>query len=361
MPVPYASNVGQLYVPTLELSGNLMIGFSRNIKDYNVNRYVKLVPVKKDRGAFLYFNPQDNARLPGYNSSAPTRDGNKWPSGTASQRGFGNAARFYQGNFVTQRYQFAVTLDGKSVDLANFPVQKINTEILAQQAMTRRAISVCNNLFNSSNYPSSQVAATASGVSDVGGNLYAGTTASPYIKKMVDYALYTIQKATMGSIRMPEVSMLMNVRTAMKLSQTREIREYVMQQAGAGDLIEGKGELYNTSTYGLPKKLYTVNVLVEDLFYDAANKSNDATITAADTGSPVVADNTLLFLVRSQDLEGVEGGMDRSTAAMFLYEDMTVESKYDPWDRLLDLRVVDDYDVQTTSPVSAFLVSDVSS
>jgi len=71
--------------------------------------------------------------------------------------------------------------------------------------------------------------------------------------------------------------------------------------------------------------------------------------------SYVLAADTPVIVARPGSLEGVEGAPSFSTISIFSYEEMTVESKYDADNRKHKGRVVDDYGVVMTAPVTGFL------
>ncbi len=146
MPTPgYAGNTNT-YINTLELSGNLMIGFSRNIDQFPLNKYVTYTPTKLPFGEFLYFNPLDLART----RNVP--HGDRWSPGTLRPVGFNNTIGFYSQNFRCERRSFNTALDTVAVDVANWPIQKTHSEALAQEAMTNRAYQVNAVLFDAAQY-----------------------------------------------------------------------------------------------------------------------------------------------------------------------------------------------------------------
>lgn len=332
------------YVPTLELSGNLMVSFSRNVKKYPVNRYCTITPVKQPRGAYLYFNPLDQVRLPGQ------PHGNKWAAATLRPTGLQNTLGFEQKNYTTQRYSFDTTLDQRAVDIANWDVQKTHSEALAQKAMTHRAYQVCRVATTQSLYPSAHV---VTATSLAGGVLSGGTTADPRILTAFTQASLLIQRDTGGRVAQGEISALMNADTATRLSRTRELREYVMQSPDAMKMIRMDKANANR-TYGLPEVLYTTPIVVEDQFYDPYNRGN-----ASDGTTAVFPDNTILMFVRQGDLESSEGAASYSTLHTFMYEDMSVEAYPDVRNRLLQLDVTDEFTPEVVAPVTAVLITNV--
>jgi hypothetical protein len=332
------------YIPTLDLSGNLMIGFSRNVKKYPVNRYVSLTPVKKSRGAYLYFRPQDNAKFPNLPNST------KWASGTVRPQNGSNLRGFEERTFTTTRHSFETLLDKRAVDLANWPVMKRHTEELAKDAMVARAIRCVEKMFDATQYDSSHVV-TASSLA--GGFLDGGNSADPRILKAFTEADRLIQNDTGGRVTPGELSVLMNHNTAIRLSRSRELREYVMQQEDAWKQIVLNKDSYN-SAYYLPDVLYRHNVVVESLMYNASPKG-----AATETFTPIVEDNSILVFLREGDLESEEGEASYSTCHQFVYEDMNVETWPDDKNRLVTLTVTDETDEQIVAPVTAVKITNV--
>lgn len=335
-------------VPLLELSGNLMIEYARNISSPTlaINRACRVTPVKNPYGTYLRFNPLDLAR----NTNVPY-DPN-WAPGTLRPTGFENNLQFEVRTFQCYRKNHGKTLDKLGVDLANWPIMKAHTEALAQDAMTYRAIQVYTKMFDSTQYDATHVftATTASGT----GVLSGGTTADPRIKNAFDYAARIIMKDSMGKVQFGQLTVVMNANTALRLSSTRELREYVMQAAGAeANLRLSKGKSLNDA-FGLPDRLYGYNVVVDSLYYSAANKGS-----AAISGTMVVPDNQILVCLADGPQESAEGAPSYNTCHVFSFEEMTVETVEDTRNRLVFLDVVNHFGVEIVAPVTACLITNV--
>lgn len=334
------------YIPTLELSGNLMIEYGRNLDKYPVNRYCRVTPVKQVRGAYLRFDPLSLARL----GSTPAVN-NNWAPGNLRPTGFDNTLGFETKTFQTTRYNFGKTLDKRAVDLANWPILKAHSDALAQEAMTHRAWRVANVLFDSTQYDATHVlaASAASGT----GFLNGGTTGDPRIKNAWDYSARLIMQDTMGRVQFGGLSVLMNHNTALRLSSTREIREYVMQSPTARDDLMLRKSPINAA-FGLPSVLYNYNIIVENTFYNSYNRN-----ASGATGTVVVPDNQCLVFLTDGPQETVEGAPSFNTAHVFTYEEFTVETTEDTRNRLQFLDIVMDYDVQIVAPPTAVLLTNL--
>lgn len=335
------------FIPTLELSGSLMIDFARNLAKYPVNRYCKVTPVKQKRGEYLKFDPLTYARL-----GATPLTSNEWAPGTLRPTYFDKNLGFEVGTFTCTRKNFGKTLDKQGVDLANWPVLKAHSDALAQEAMTHRAYRVTQKMFDSTQYAASHAvsATTASG----SGFLNGGTTADPRIKNAFDYAARLIMKDSNGKVQFGMLSALMNDVTASKLSSTRELREYVQQSPDALAQIRLRGGDSLNAVWGLPNVLYNYNITVESLYYNAYNLGNASAVPA-----PVVPDNSILIHLADGPQEAAEGAPSYNTCHVFAYEEMTVETNEDTRNRLIYLDIVMDYDVQIVAPVTAVLITNV--
>lgn len=334
-------------IPLFELSGELMVAYGRNVKDFNVNRYSKVTAVKSTVGNYLQFKPQDLARFAvGVRQSS-------WAPGTPRPTGFSNTQSFQVQPFRTTRFcPNPIVLDKRAVDVASFPIMKTHTAKLGQDAMTHQAWRVCTALTTTGNFDSTHVVA-ASDSSLGGGFLDGGTTADPRIKKAFDGATRVIMRDTLGAIRYGQISAVMNHNTALRLSNSREIREYVMQQAGSLGAVTMKDKNYN-AVYGLPADLYNVKIIVEDAWYVPYNRGSTSEVAV-----PVYPDNTITLIVADGDLEVPEGATSFATCHRFAYEEMTLETKDDTWNRLVELSATMDYDVQVVSPPSGFIITNV--
>lgn len=342
MAIIYPNGQASTVIPLFELSGNLMVAYGRNQKDFQVNRYSRTTAVKSTVGNYLRFNPKDLVRLP----TLPQRP--HWAPGTPRPTSVATLG-YEVVPFRTQRENFGTTLDKRSVDVASFPVMKTHTAALGQRAMTYLAYRVCTALSTSGNFDASHVfSATTAG----GGFLSGGTTADPRIMQAFNYAARIIQQDTFGAVRYGQLSVLMNHNTALRLAQTRELREYVMQQEGAYKQIRMDGEF--NGVYGLPAKLYNYNVVVEDAFYNPYNQAN-----ASEAGTVVFPDNTIVMFLADGDLEQPEGASSFSTCHRFAYEEFTLETKDDTWNRYVEMSAVLDFDVQIVAPPTGCIITGI--
>lgn len=341
---PSSSNT---YIPSFDATGKLVVDFARNIKDFKVNQYVTLIPVKKDNGYYLRIDPTNARRILGAGKNNVWHDGNDAPTGHDNNRKF----EFFQ--YQTTRYAFAAVLGYKAKEQAAWDITKSHSAGLATQAMTLRTKLVCDKLTDTSNFDATHTGtATALG----GGFFSAGTITSPYIKKALMAAANVIRKDTNGTVRYKNLSLLINPTTADAMARSAEIQDYIAQSPAALDQVRGNKPGQNAE-YGLPDQLYGINVIVEDTVVTTSNEG-----AASETIGDVFPDNKAVLLARQgSDLVGVDGQTSFSTAHIFAYNEMETETMDDVVNRVHRLRVSEDYAVNIVAPVSGYIITAVTS
>lgn len=130
------------------------------------------------------------------------------------------------------------------------------------------------------------------------------------------------------------------------------MHKFVANSPFAQAQVRGDAPGYNT-TWGLPDKLYGVDVVVEDAVKVTSKKG------ATDARDFTTGGDTAYLIARPGGLVGVEGSPSFSFLQLFMYEEMGVESKDDPDNRRTNGRVVEMYDVRVVSPIAGCRATDV--
>lgn len=340
---PASSNV---YVKSHEASGKMIVDFSRNTKDWAVNKYCQLIPVKKDSGYYAKMTVEVAGRI--LNADLSEFD---WPDGQparANMQSWGNTESFEFLEFKTRRRKHDFTIGYKTADQASWDIIAQHARIHGQACMTARTQLAITAATTAGNYPAAHTSAVAS-ISGVSGNWAASTTARMDIKRSLEHACETILDSTLAAINLDDLCLVISTGLAKELSLTQEIVDYIKGSPDA--LAQVRGELPNDNVfYGLPAKLYGVPLVVEKT--RKVTSAKGATRVVA----PILADSTPFITARPGELEApYSSAPSFSTLTMFVYEDMSVESKDDSDDRLHYGRVVDDIALVVTAPVSGFL------
>ena len=338
---PFFPSGTNTFVPSFDATGQLIVAYSRNPKDFPLNRYVQIIPVKRSVGYYLKLTAENAARVLG--SAAQDfvwHDGNDAPTGVWNLNSF-NFLPFY-----TTRYAFPFRLGWKTIEQADWKIVATESASAAQQAMTARTLVVANKLTTSTNWNTNHVnSATSLG----GGFWSAGTAANPIIKKSINAMAIQIQKDTLGVVRLKDLVLVISPVVADAMGRSQEVHTYLQQSPFALAQVRGDQPSQN-GIWGLPDAHYGVPVVVEDTVIVTQKKG------AAIAPAYLFNTNDAMLLARPGSLVS-EGSKSFSTVGLFMLEEMTAETKDDPDNRRTSGRVVEDYDVEILSDISGYLVT----
>jgi len=341
------------FVPSWDASGKLQIEFSRNPKSFAVNKYVAQRSVTKDVGYYLKITAEEAARI-------VAEEDFDWPDGADAVRKGGDTndglEKFEWLPYTTTRKQYPYNIGYKAAQQADFDVLALHGRIKAQQAMTMRTVKAISMLTTSGNYDSSNVGTATA----VGGGVWLNSSASNnYILKTINGVKETINLATLGVVQPKHLKLVVNPNTAHMMRETPEVIDFVKQQVSSGSMLKGT-EFFEM--WGLPERLYGVQVVVEDCGRVTTRKG------ATKLVSYTMPDNLAVIVANTADVSGDtvtpvpgDGVPVFDTITNFLFEDMTVESMDDPDNRRHRARIVDDFGMVMTAPATGFLITNIQS
>jgi len=335
------------YVQDHAASGQLVVDFSRNMSEFALNRYIKLIPVEKMTGLWLKMTLEEAARVI---SSADNE--HSWPDGAdrPSLHSNDGSESFEFQEFRTDRKEYGARLGNLTVGQASWDIKAQHARIKAQQAMTARTVHVLDLLTTAGNYDSGHTIAAAS-ISGNTGTWAASTSARQDIQRSLNYAAKIINKATLGVVKKKDLVLVISPDVATEIAECQEIVEMIKSSRFSEPYI--KGDLWSNSEWGLPPDLYGVPLVVEDTVQVTTRKGGTQTKQYA------LNDDKAMLLARPGALEGLYGSPEFSSASMFVFSDMEVWSKDDRDNERTTLSVVDNRVAKFTSPVSSFMFSDV--
>lgn len=352
---PGASNT---FVPSTEATNNMLVEFSRNIESFALNKYLYIVPVDKMVGLFTRMTCEEAGRLLNGGEDA-------WAVGTARPRNAGRTEKHEFPSFHTFRRQFGYEIPGETAEQASWDIVAQHGRIIAQRAMTRRTERVATLLQTSGNWPAANTIDVDSipAMAGSAGQWDASTTARLAIKKSIRYGIQTIKKQTLGAVSGKDLKLVIGDEAAGAMAESQEIADFIKGSPDAKAYLNNK--LGPNAYYGLPQFLYGVEIVVEDAVKVTTRKG-----ASSQTKSFVWDGDKACLLYRAagesgntdDGLVGPENSNEAptfSTLTCFMYEEMTVESKYDSDDRLNLGRIVENYDMQITAPISGFLFTDI--
>lgn len=335
---PYGSNT---FIPNLEATNSLVVDFSRNPDEFALPNYTQYVPVEKTEGKYVRMDVEAAARL--LNTDAREHE---WPDGADAPTGEGQLDPHSFYSYICRRYAPAFRMGELAADQAAWDRLAQAAAHVAQQLMTIRTQLVITKLTNTANWATGHYSAVSS-ISGVTGKWDVSTTARKDIKRSLDYAAEKIRKATLGKVKPKDLRVVMSAGCARKISVTQEIQDHIKGSPAAEKSLTT--QLGGVNEYGLPSTLYGYPIVIEDTVKVTNAKG------ATKATSYVLPDTTPIMVSQIGGLEGVEGSPSFSTVQLFLYEEMSVESKHDRDNRRYLGRAVDNVGVEIVAPISGFL------
>lgn len=330
------------YVPTFDATGELIVSYSRNVKDFKLNEYVTITPVDKNLGLYLRLNPYTQTNV--QNGGTPWADGNDAPTGPSAN------PLFEFVNYQTKRFTDTALLGYLAVQQAQWPIKDFTVAQLGPRLMTRRVKNVCDTITNPANHLASHVSTATS----LGGGFFsAGTLTNAIIQKALAAAGRQIQLDTATRLKYSDLTLLIGPALADAMARSAEIREYIAQSPDALAQVVGNKKGQN-ALYGLPDNLYGMKLIIED---STINTGNIIPATGNYGTTNFIWDsNTAVVLARPGDLVK-NMGSSFSSVHLFMKEEMNVEQFDDVKNRRMEMRATDDYDVQVAAPPTAFLIT----
>ena len=340
------------FVPNAKSSGNLFVDFSRNINDFACLRYCQPVPVQQMVGIWYQMGLDQRARVTDDDSAKQL-----WADGTPRPMDHSNDEYFEEKSFRCQRRSYSSTLGKMTSEQAAWDERDRRSRMLAQQAMTVRTNRIIAEMTDSANYDSSHVAdlSQVGAISGVVGNWAASTAARLAIRRTLNHIKNRITLDTRAAVNSDDLVIVMSPDTAEQIAVSQEIVELIKNSTNGLQWLKASEE-FPKDTYGLPPRLYNTEVIIEKTVKVTAQRG-----LITQTASYCLPSGTVLVAHKPASLEGVEGGRSFSTATIHIYrdDDLSVETDDVRWDRLTNMAVTDNFDVNMTAPVTGFLLENV--
>ncbi len=337
---------GNTYVPSFDATGQLVAAYSRNPKDFALNKYVTITPVKKGTGYFLRITAEQAARVINTDLSEFV-----WPDGNDAPSGKWGTESFSFFPYLTERYTFPFSIGFKAEEQADWKILAAYAAFTAQDAMTARTMLATTALTTTGNYDSGHTSSTATGIG--GGAWSSGTKTNPVIMKSLNLMAQKIQQDTLGRVRPRDLVLVISPTSADIMARSAEVRDYVAQAPVSMQMLRGEGEDFGI--WGLPPTLYGFKIVIEDAVRVSTRKG------ASSQTKGYILGNQAALIARPGELTSIAGGPSFSFLHSFMYEEMTVEQKQDIDNRLIKGRVVEDYSMTVVAPASGYLITDVTS
>jgi hypothetical protein len=333
------------FIPTFSAAtGQIQIEFTRSANRFPITQYAQIVPVQQMSGYFLKIDEQETARV------VNTQD-LQWPLGEDRPTGINSDFEFNQ--FTCQRFQTSFHIPQETARQAQWDVVASHARIAAAKMMTHRSLRMATQLTTSSNYT------TGSNYFAAATDLVTGvdiTTDPDGVQKIIRAAIEKIVQNTVGAVSAKDIILVVNPITARIMATSAGVRDYVKNYPAALSFLKGDDTF---AAYGLPQTLFGLGgVVVDDTVRVSSRKGASSETRGFFYGSATAPG--MVFVSRPGGLVGNEGP-SFSTATIFAYEDMTVETLEDPWNRRVRGSVTDNSATILTAPQSALYIADANS
>jgi hypothetical protein len=343
-----------VFVPNNAASGNLMVAFSRNPRDFPVMAYVQAFPTTTKTGLYKVFTSRNAARILTSDDAEHI-----WADGEAAPSGIGELESFIEQLYSTIRRAYPFLVGQQTAEQAPWSIVAAESRNVGQKAMTARTMLTHSSL---SGAAWGSNTATVTAILGGGKNWTNGSTGTPIatepgqnIRKTLQYMAKQVNLVTLGQVRPRDLSLVVNPTTAQAMAASTEILDYVKQAPDSVGVVTGQNRWMNRQ-WDVPDMLYGYRVIVEDAVRVSSRKES-----ASDTLGYVMPDGYAYLLATPQNpIESFVGSRSFTTVQMFFYQDeLTVETMYDQPNRRIQGRVVSDYAVVVASTYTGFLVTGV--
>lgn len=347
MPPVYPSPTS-VVVPDLEATNRLIVDFARNLNEFPVLRYTQIVPVKTITGLYLRMTTEEAGRILNSDLSEFV-----WPDAQDAPTGLDGTESFQFETYRAERYVFSAAIGERTQEAAQWDITGQHANIKARQAMTARTQMAVNRIFNQSAYPASHVIDVNN---TFGAKWNEATTTNFVIRKSLNMAVQRILDDTLGAVRPSDLILLMSDKVAKAVAESGEFADYLKGSPDALGALryQFKDDSTLPNAFGLPKRLYGLDVVVDDTRKVTTKKKG-----ATPTITPVLPDDMAAVISRVGALEAQYTPMSFSTCIFFMKDEMKVETVYDQINKRTLVRVIEDYDCVLTAPATGVLLTNV--
>jgi len=329
------------FVPTFSAAtGQIQIEFTRAANRFPITQYAQIVPVQQMSGYYLRIDEEETARV------VNTQD-LQWPLGEDRPTGINNDIEWTQ--FTCQRFQSSFHIPQETARQAQWDVVASHARIAAQKMMTLRSLRMATQLTTVGNYTAGLNYFADAGTLTGSENI----TSANGVQIVIQNAIERIVQNTVGAVSAKDIILVINPITARIMAATAGVTDYVKNYPAAFSFLKGDDTF---AAYGLPQSLFGLGgVVVDDTVRVTTRKGSGSPARSFLYGDATTP--AMVFVSRPGGLVGNEGP-SFSSATIFAYEDMSVETLEDPWNRRVRGSVTDNSATVLTAPLSALYIAD---
>ena len=338
---------GNVVVKSVEASGKLFVDYARDLKNWAINKYVQIAPVKKTSGLYTRMTIEEAGRIlypdgrnfEWYDSSPAPTGPTAWNRSNWSRSGRSAGLRHPPRRPDDRHGRLA-------------PALEQNMRIKAQQAMTMRTQLAVTALTTSTNY--ANYSGDTSHVIDVtqiagaSGSWADSTTARGDIQRSLETACEQILDDTLNGVNLDDL--VPGDLLGLGRGTDTEPGNQGLHQGGPGRLGPGPRR-----TARRKRPLRPAGQAVRRACGRRGHPQGDEQEAPTRAVSQVLSGSTPFIVARPGSLESTATGPNFSTCVLFAHEEMTVEQIRVPIDRLTYGRVVENLAAYVVAPASGVL------
>lgn len=334
-------------------TAQLIVDYSRNPKDFIVNKLVTISPVKKVAGYWLRFDQSVLSRVQN-NNEALWADGQEFPAWPHNKQRFTNLPYF------CQRYAEPYPVGYWERDQATWDVDKQAQRVLGQRMMLRRAVAFRTLVTNGNNYLTQNTDTVAN---FGGGNWGTSAVADAFVLKTINNVERRMLLQTNGVITREGMVMLMSPIIAYAMSASPEIHAYLGNSPVALAVLRGEAAGTN-KTYQIPDNLYGIRTVVDPTIQNTAARDVTPSLYPTEPGYRFIQPATdVIFLSRPGDIPENVGDFATAFSSIHLFpyepDEMVVRSHDEPHNNRLVHQAYDAWDMKIVAHETLFLVTGV--
>lgn len=309
---PGPSNV---YIPTFggtKANAKLIVSYARDPKKFAVNGLTTRTPTDTLSGYWLALRPEALARIYQDPNNYIWVDGQPFPTGNH------NAQDFKSVGYQCYRRAMPDYLGEQTKEQAVWAIEETKLDALGHMMMTLRAKVYYTLMLNPINHLTSHVN-TATQWSSLngatGGGWQQGTPQNPIIMRTLKNMANQIRMDTMATVTYKDLTLVIDPTAAILMSASEEIHYYLARSQYA--LAQIKGEENQNGEWGLPPKLYDMNLIVDPTLQTISGR-----LVVPGTTADIMDYNTALVVAAPGALKENIGQVNSgfSTTHMFVYK-----------------------------------------
>lgn len=336
-----------------------VIFYIRKPADFVINEYAQFIESPTTNGMYAFIDPDQPVRIVNEAEFA-FEDGDARPEGNYNQLAFQWVP------FRVYRRDYPFKLGDQAIELAKkfnkFDPVTQHSMMVASQAMTNRTNRVIKLMETVANWGANT--ADANVINGGYGNWKNASSdpTSPFflaIKRSIGNAMKIINLNTNGRVRRRDMKLVISPGLAEFMADTSEVYDYVKFSTRAEAIQSGEGRDYSED-WGLPKKLYGVEVVVEETMLVNTYPIDPPTLASSTTGDRKYAksDTSAVLVSRVGGIEGAYGSPSFSTIQIYFYgAPMQVYTFNDKENKRTKGHVEEAFIEVLAAPASGFLIT----